>query len=581
MASVKATDYLAAFLEVQGVDRVYEVVGGMITHMLDSLHRRGSVRIISVHHEQAAAFAADAHGRIRGRPAVAMGTSGPGATNLLTGIGSCYFDSVPAIFITGQVNRHELKGKRGVRQLGFQETDIVTMAEPITKGAWLVPEAEELPTLLAKAFALAVADRPGPVLLDIPMDVQNSVLADPPVPEDVVSPAQAPPGLRAQLPQSFFTSLAAAERPLVIAGSGAAHTDNRRQVRHMLEQLRVPVVGSLLGCDLLPHGHPLRVGFHGSYGNRWANYAIGRADWLLVIGSRLDIRQTGADTDNFRKDKTIFHVDLDGAEVNNRVPGCHWIEGHLRSFAKAILDAKTTVPNLQLQTWQDEIKERRAAWPAEKEYHSQHAINPCSFLQALSRHTGGRTAAAWLADVGQHQMWAAQCLELTDNQRFLTSGGMGAMGYGLPAAIGACLAVAEKPVILIAGDGGFQLNLQELQTVVRNELPVKIVLFNNQCHGMVRQFQQSYFHERYRSTLWGYSAPDFAAVAKAYGLTARSIDQPSMIPEGLAFFYEEPRKPALLQVMLDPLGNVYPKIAFGHPLTEMEPQAKPIAMEGT
>ena len=581
MASVKASDYIAAFLEAQGVDRVYEVVGGMITHMLDSLHRRGSLRIVSVHHEQAAAFAVDAHGRMRGRPGVAMATSGPGATNLLTGIGSCYFDSVPAVFITGQVNRHELKGDKAVRQLGFQETDIVTMAAPVTKGAWLVPDAEELPTLLAEAFALAVTDRPGPVLLDIPMDVQNTVLEDPPRPEDVVTPALAAPELGATVPPEFFDSLTGAGRPLVIAGSGAAHTANRRQVRRMIEQLNLPVVGSLLGCDLLPAGHPLRVGFHGSYGNRWANYAIGRADWLLVVGSRLDIRQTGADTESFRKDKTIFHVDIDGAEVNNRVPACHWIEGHVRSFAEAVKGSGFTVADDQLHPWFEEIRERRREWPPASEYLSQHGINPCAFLQDLSRHPGAKTATAWLADVGQHQMWAAQCLEFGENQRFLTSGGMGAMGYGLPAAIGASMATAEKPVVLIAGDGGFQLNLQELQTVVRNRLPVKIVLFNNQCHGMVRQFQQSYFHERYRSTMWGYNTPDFTAVAAAYGIASRTIDQPQSIPGALAFLFEKPEEPTLLQVMMDPLGNVYPKIAFGHPLTEMEPQAKPLAMEGT
>jgi len=568
---MKASDYIADFIKAQGTDVVFEVVGGMITHLLDSVHRRGGIEVVSVHHEQAASFAVDAYGRMRGIPCVAMATSGPGATNLLTGIGSCYFDSVPAVFITGQVNVHEMKGERGVRQLGFQETDIVSMARPITKAAWLVERAADLPDLLREAYRLARSGRPGPVLLDIPMDVQREEV------DGDLEAVQLPETLPAALPDALWDTLTAASRPLIIAGGGAAQAGIRGPLREFIGKLGVPVVCSLLGNDILETDHPLRVGFYGSYGNRWANHAVGRADWVLVLGSRLDIRQTGADTDSFAAGKTIFHVDVDPSEMNNRVPGCHAVTMDLSTFLASAGEGSRTAPCID--NWIQEIRGNRLKWPALSEYRSGRGINPCALLEALSAR--GSAAAAYVADVGQHQMWSAQCLHLHEGQRFLTSGGMGAMGYGLPAAIGASFSLQKAPVVLVAGDGGFQLNLQELQTVVRNKLPVKMVILNNRCHGMVRQFQQSYFHSRYHSTMWGYDAPDFGKVAAAYGIEAMTLADPAQLGEAVDFLWRDPSQPVLLQVMLDPEGNVYPKIAFGHPLTEMEPEFQPLEMEGT
>ncbi|MEX0332237.1 MAG: thiamine pyrophosphate-binding protein [Puniceicoccaceae bacterium] len=569
---MKASDYIADYLHAKGVGVVFEVVGGMITHLLDSVHRRGQLRVVSMHHEQAAAFAVDGLGRMRNLPAVAMATSGPGATNLLTGIGSCFFDSVPAVFITGQVNTHELKGNRGVRQLGFQETDIVSMARPITKGSWLVQDAASLPDVLDKAFSLAVSGRPGPVLIDIPMDVQRD-----PVERTEILP-DGPSTAEVGIPQDLWSSLSSASRPLAIIGSGGAQPGIRGPLRDFLEKLGIPAVFSLLGNDVLEHGHPQRVGFYGSYGNRWSNYAVGQADWLLVLGSRLDIRQTGADVDSFKTGKSIFHVDVDPSEVNNRVEGCQAIVADLQSFLSSSLATMPKV-SLNIADWFAEIEKKQSEWPAEAEYRSSKGINPCRFLTDLSRQGG--SARAYVADVGQHQMWSAQCLELKQGQRFLTSGGMGAMGYGLPAAIGAVCDNGNGPVVLVAGDGGFQLNLQELETVRRNNFPVKMLVINNRCHGMVRQFQQSYFHSRYHSTMWGYTAPDFTRVSEAYGIPAMTIEEESQVPAALDFFWKNPEGPVLLQVMLDPEGNVYPKIAFGHPLTEMEPEFKPLEMEGT
>lgn len=575
---MKASDYIADFLYDQGVRQVFELVGGMITHLVDSIGRDNRIELVSMHHEQAAAFAAEAAARITGVPGVALATSGPGATNLLTGIGSCYFDSTPTVFITGQVNRGELKGSLPIRQLGFQETDIVAMATPITKAAWRIQSAEQLPSLLRDAFHLALTGRPGPVLLDIPMDIQRADVS--PSSDDGMTRARASLNeIDEQTIQSLFDDLSRAHRPLVLAGGGIRTANAARPFRSLITSSRLPVVYSLMGVDVLPADHPQRVGMIGSYGNRWANLAIGQADFLLVLGSRLDIRQTGSDTAFFKGSRRIYHVDCDAGEINNRVKGCLPVVSDLQPFLQACERLIDDLRMPELTSWQEEIDGLKAAWPDTTEYGIEAGINPNLFMHQLS--SVSRQSAMYVVDVGQHQMWAAQSVDVGPEQRFLTSGGMGAMGFALPAAIGGAIVSGGRPVVLIAGDGGFQLNVQELQTVVQNKLPIKMIVLNNHCHGMVRQFQQSYFEERYHSTLWGYSAPDFTKVAAGYGIPALSVQDPAAVPDALAALWADPQSPFLLQVMLDVTTNVYPKIAFGRPITEMEPQAKPVEMEGT
>lgn len=573
---MKVSDFIASFLHAQGVNHIFEVVGGMTTHLLDSIYRQGKMRVVSMHHEQAAAFAADGISRMTGVPGVAMATSGPGATNLLTGIGSCYFDSSPAVFITGQVNRNEQKGTLPIRQLGFQETDIVAMATPITKASWRVRSAEELPELLEKAFGLALSGRPGPVLIDVPMDVQR---AD--IPMNFPSPSKlSEPSIEYTTEiEKVLAALEKAERPLILAGGGIRSAQAGGLFRRLVDQLHVPVVHSLMAVDVLPYQSPLRVGMIGTYGNRWANMAVGRSDFLLVLGSRLDIRQTGSDIKAFKGDRSIYHVDCEMGEINNRVTGCYPIRADLKAFLSAFTEIVFERKCRDRSGWMQEIQKERNSWPDVAELRGATGINPNEFMHRLA--LSSPSVSAYIVDVGQHQMWAAQSLELFPAQRFLTSGGMGAMGFSLPAAIGTALSRPDQPAVMIAGDGGFQLNIQELQTVVRNLLPIKMVIIDNRCHGMVRQFQQSYFNERYQSTFWGYSAPDFAQVAAAYGITSRSIDAPGNIEEALKWLWKDPMAPALLQVIIDTFTNVYPKIAFGRPMTEMEPFARPLDMEGT
>lgn len=572
--AIKVSDYIVQYLAERGVRAVFELPGGMITHLLDSLNRDGRIQVVTMHHEQSAAFAVDAVGRLSGVPSVALATSGPGATNLITGIGSCYFDSSPAVFITGQVNRHEQKQDRPVRQLGFQETDIVSIVRSITKGAWLVQEADEIPQRLHEAFELAMSGRPGPVLLDIPMDIQRAMIV--PVPHGSASPSH--PVYEDSLDE-LIAALQTAERPLIIAGGGIRAAQARAVFRQAVDRLRVPVVKSLLAIDALPSDHAYNVGMLGSYGNRWSNLAFGRSDVVLVVGSRLDIRQTGADTQAFQHNRRFFHVDVDAGETNNRITGVSAIHAHLDPFLHALLAQLPTEGLAAKAAWLAEIADLKAEWPDTAELKMIQGINPNRFMHALS--AVSQAAVAWVVDVGQHQMWAAQSLDIAPHQHFVTSGGMGSMGFALPAAIGAAVHLAPQPIMMIAGDGGFQCNIQELQTVVRNRLPIKLIVLNNQAHGMVRQFQQSYFEERYQSTVLGYDAPDFSRVAAAYGIPSRTLHAESEMADALDWLWQHPQESCLLQVMLDANTNVYPKIAFGHPLTMMEPLATPIAMEST
>jgi acetolactate synthase-1/2/3 large subunit len=523
---MKVTDYIVRFLIERGVRHVFEVSGGMITHLLDSCYRLGGVQVISMRHEQAAGFAAEGNARMTGVPGVALATSGPGATNLITAIGSCFFDSTPAVFITGQVNRHERKGDRDIRQFGFQETDIVAITRPITKAAWIVESPQSVPEMLDRAFATALGGRPGPVLLDIPMDVQRAdITVDEP---ESAKAARASEGAQGTIDEALsketdqlLASLRSADRPLILAGGGLRCAHAIHAFRELVSELSVPVVHSLMGVDALPSDESLRVGMIGTYGNRWANLAMGRSDWLLVLGSRLDIRQTGADVAAFQANRTIFQVDVHSGEMNQRVTGCHTICSDLNPFL-ATLRARLTQPDrVDRIEWCAEIAKLRERWPDTAETQGAPGINPNAFMQALSRSSGH--AAAFTVDVGQHQMWAAQSLQLGSHQRFLTSGGMGSMGFALPAAVGVAFACAPRAVVVIAGDGGFQHNIHELQTIAHHRLPIKMVILNNRCHGMVRQFQESYFESRFQSTTWGYSAPDFAKVALAYDIPAFTV----------------------------------------------------------
>ena len=575
---MKVSDYIAKYIESRGVKCVFELPGGMICHLLDSFLQKTEIRIVSMHHEQAAAFAADACGRVTGIPGIALATSGPGAINLLTGIGSCHFDSSPGIFITGQVNRHEQKGKKKIRQLGFQEADIVSMAQPITKRCFKVDNPDDIPAILKEAFEIAVEGRPGPVLIDIPMDVQRANIDVPEFMPELIHVNPAPEDLKDEL-NDLSESLKSSKKPLLLVGRGVKASFSGKELLSFLKLTKLPVVTSLLAVDAVSYDHPQRVGFIGAYGNRWANIALGECDLLIVVGSRLDIRQTGADT-KFFENRKIYHVDCDPEEINNRLQGCVPIVSDAKDFLNTFNSGFANEIYEEKVDWFSYIRALKEKWPDTKEVDAK-GINPNFFMHQLSQHS--TESSAYIVDVGAHQMWAAQSIEVAQDQLFITSAGMGSMGFALPAAIGASLSADCKPVVAIIGDGCMQLNIQELQTIVRNNLPVKMIVLNNKSLGMIRQFQDSYFESRYQSTWWGYTAPDFEKVSIAYGIDAKTIEREDEIEEAAKWLWSEENinKPQLLQVMIDSRTNTYPKIAFGKPLTEMEPFFKPDDMEGT
>lgn len=572
---MKVSDFIVKFLENKGISSVFELSGGMITHILDSFNQKTTINVVSMHHEQAAAFAAEGYARITGLPGIALATSGPGATNLLTGIGSCYFDSTPAIFITGQVNTHELKGDKEIRQLGFQETDIVSMAKPITKMAIQVQDPNDIPKIFEDAFQLSLEGRPGPVLIDIPMNIQRAQIE--PIQYEKTPPKK--DKIEESVIDKIIQDIKIAKKPLILVGRGVKAGKAQNAFDEFVEATKIPVITTLLGLDTISYEHQQRVGFIGSYGNRWANIAFGECDLLIVLGARLDIRQTGADT-TFIANRKIYHIDCELAEVNNRVKGCEPVISELSHFFKQFKEVASGKKFESPKDWIAYIETLRQKWSDINEL-SANGINPNVFMHKLSSRS--HQAKAYLADVGSHQMWAAQSLELTQEQSFLTSGGMGAMGFSLPAGIGASIALNNHSVVVLVGDGCMQINIQELQTIVRNNLPIKIIVLNNQSLGMIRQFQDSYFESRYQSTYWGYSAPDFSKIANGYGIDSKTIENENEIEFAIDWLWskENSHKPQLLQVMIDPYTNTYPKIAFGRPITEMEPFAKPIEMEGT
>ena len=565
---IKISEYVSQFLEQNQIKFVFEMSGGMIARLLDSINQKSKIKIISFRHEQSAAFAADAYGRLTGIPGIALATSGPGATNLITGIGSSYFDSSPTVFITGQVNRDEIKGDKKVRQLGFQETDIVSVVSPITKKTFLVTSPDDIPDILKDAFVIATEKRPGPVVIDIPMDVQRELINVDKI-EKITSKTTHNKLVTSEMLE-LINSIKEAKRPIILVGGGIHSSNSLEKFREFVRIVKIPVVNSLMAVDALPYLDKFRVGLIGSYGNRWANLALSKADLLIVLGSRLDIRQTGAKVEEFRKSKKIFHIDIDTNEVNNRIKGCIEIAMDLKSFFDSINDKLSTTEFTEKHEWLNKIDEMRKHFPDTDENPQSKGINPNLFMHQLSN--ASKSASVFALDVGQHQMWAAQSLELCDTQRFITSGGMGSMGFGLPASIGAAFAKDLSPIVLIAGDGGFQSNIQELQTLIHNKLPIKIIVMNNNCHGMVRQFQEDYFDRRYQSTLWGYSAPNFESIATAYGLPSRTIKEQNEVPEALEWLWKDIHQPVLLQVMIGTFVNALPKISFGKPNYEMDPK---------
>lgn len=564
----KLSDYVIDFLVSVGVTHIFEVCGGSLAHLLDSLHERKDISTVSVHHEMAAAIAAEGYSRVSEEGiGVAMATSGPGATNLITGIGSCFFDSIPCLFITGQVNTYEFKFDKPTRQIGFQETDIVNIVKPIIKKAETITDGNKIRYCLEEAIHVAKGGRPGPVLLDIPLNIQRATINLDLIAsysgKDLETINKIDNDTAGQIAKSIRSSL----RPVILAGGGVRSSKAQDELLRFAHKTGMPVVTSLMGLDSFPHDDPLFAGMIGTYGNRYANLTIANSDLILALGTRLDTRQTGTNPETFARAAKIIHVDIDPFELNNKINVAYPINSDIKNCLSRLNELDIEYDRSRIDSWRETIKHYKDRYPSFCMPTSD-AIDPNYFMHKLSQFLPDD--AIICADVGQNQMWSAQSLEIKGTQRFLTQGGMASMGCAIPMAIGASFAKPGKQIITVVGDGGFQLNIQELQTVYHHNLPIKIILLNNGCYGMVRQFQEQYFNSRCQSTVIGYSNPDFQNVVSAYKISSSKITRNDEINGAIKMLLSDMR-PGFLEVSISGELKVTPKLSVNRPVEDQEP----------
>lgn len=524
-------------LEREGVKHVFGYPGGAIMPVYDAL-TGSSLQHILVRHEQAAALAADAYGRVTGQPGVCIATSGPGATNLVTGIANAFLDSVPMVAITGQV-ASPLIGTDA-----FQEVDIFGITLPIVKHSFLIRDTADIPRIFAEAFEIARSGRPGPVLIDLPKDVGVSAA----VPAKFTLAKASPNPVDEQAIKTANALIAAALAPVIYFGGGVGIARAEHSLRSFTERTGIPAVATLKGLGALPTDHPNFVGMLGMHGSRAANVAIDNCDLLICIGARFDDRATGK-LDSFAARAKVIHIDGDPAEIGKlRVP-----DAGLAGDIVQILDRLVAVP--KVADWADQCRAQKQIWAPRYDAPGQGIYAP-ALLRKLSEAAGDK--AIFTCDVGQHQMWVAQHCRFARPQAHLTSGGLGTMGYGVPAGVGAVLADPEATVITVSGDGSFMMNVQELATIRRYRLPLKIVLIDNSQLGMVRQWQELFFDENF-SEIDLSDNPDFSEVAHSFGIEAFTIDHRSQVDDAIRRLLGT-SGPILCHVRINPRENVWPLV---------------------
>ncbi len=565
---MRVSDYIVYFLKAKGIKDVFGYPGGMVTYLMESIDKDPDVNQYLLYHEQGAAFAACGYAQVSGLPGVVYATSGPGATNLITGIGNAYFDSIPLICITGQVNTNEAKTVKTIRQQGFQETDIIDIIKSITKYCVYIDNADKIPAELEKLYINAISGRPGPVLIDIPIDIQRSEIEFKPI-KAGYEQCEINRDKYDEYYNLIIDKLANAKKPIIIAGNGINIANCKKDFLVFTQKLQVPVVTSMISVDLLSNDNSLNFGFIGAYGHRCANIIVSASDLIICVGSRLDIRQTGTDLSAFAPSAEIIRMDTDTSELLNNIKN---------DEIKLNLDISKFLNYFNNQL---SVRSVKSAWLSKCKKVKDlldgiDRLSPNKYAYEISRLIP--SGAVITTDVGQNQVWVAQSFEVKKNQRILFSGGHGAMGYSLPAAIGAFIAT-KKPIYCFVGDGGFQMNIQELQTIINYNIPIKIFVMNNKSLGMIRHFQEMYFDSNFvmTNTKKGYNAPDFTKIAKAYGLDilkTNTIDDLSKLNDKIGN-----NKPLLVDISLRGMTYVYPKLVFGRPTQEQEPLLDKILLE--
>ncbi len=541
-------------LKKEGVDVIFGYPGGSVIPLCDALYDSG-IHFILTRHEQGAAHAADGYARASGKIGVCLATSGPGATNLVTGIATAYMDSIPLIALTGQVAT-QLIGNDA-----FQEVDTTGITRPITKHNYLVKTPQQLCKTFKEAFYIAKTGKPGPVLIDIPADVQKAE-TDFQYPDKVEIRSYKPvyEGHPMQI-EKALSLIKKTEKPVILAGGGVISSNAAEQLKEFAEKTQIPVALTLMGLGAFPTQHPLHLGMAGMHGTRYANNAIMETDLLLAIGCRFDDRVTGKISE-FASNAKIIHVDIDPVSIGKNVS----VDVPIVGDAKYVLEQFiNNCPKINTKQWLEKINVWKGKYPLT--YKDSNNLKPQFIIETISRLTNGE--AVIVTEVGQNQMWAAQYYKFKSPRGFISSGGLGTMGFGFPAAIGAQVACKEKTIIDIAGDGSIQMNIQELSTAVSEKIPVKVIILNNQYLGMVRQWQELFYEKRYAFTCLKGKQPDFVKLAEAYGATGYRVTKKQDLEKTLIKALNHNEGPVFVDCVVEPEENVFPMIPAGASLKEI------------
>ncbi len=558
---MKGSRIILEALKREGVDTIFGFPGGQVIPLYDALYDF-DINHILVRHEQGAGHAADGYARASGKVGVCLATSGPGATNLVTPIANAYMDSVPMVAITGQVSRHLI----GLDS--FQEADITGITLPIVKHSYLVKHAEDLPRIIREAFYIAGTGRPGPVLIDIPVDVTKEDIGfDAEVVPEMQLPGYKPTvkGHPKQIREAARV-IAAAERPVIYAGGGVIIANASQELRELALYGHIPVTTTLTGKGGFPEDHDLSMGMLGMHGTSYANYAVSQADLLIAVGVRFDDRVTG-NLAAFAPHARFVHIDVDPAEISKNVAIDVPIVGDAKRVLASLLSElkKLDLSAERHLPWMEQVEAWKREHPLVVRESTSGEIMPEFAINKIWEVTRGEAVVC--TEVGQHQMWAAQHYLSRHPRRFITSGGLGTMGFGFPASIGAQVARPGELVIDIAGDGSFQMTLQELATAVQYQLPVKVCIINNQYLGMVRQWQELFWECRYSNTCMEHQ-PDFVKLAEAYGAEGYRADRPEDLEEVLRVAFAT-NSPAVIDIRVKRDANVYPMIPAGGTIHDM------------
>ena len=553
---------VVASLEAEGVDAVFGYPGGQVIKIYDALYDSELIRHVLARHEQGAVHEADGYARATGNVGVVLVTSGPGATNTVTGIATAYMDSVPLVVVTGQVPRSVIGTD------SFQESDIVGITMPVVKHSYLLQSVDDLAKTFREAFHIAKTGRPGPVLIDVPSDVAGEEVVFE-YPDDVSIPSYRPTyrGNAKQI-RAALERIGRSKRPVLYVGGGAVASQAADEVARLAHELSVPVVTTLMGKGVIATDDPFNVGMVGMHGSKYANLTFNRSDLIIACGARFSDRVTG-NLKSFAPDAEVVHIDIDPAEIGKVREAQIPIVGDLKTVLESMLDMLVKNPaRPDTADWLAQIADWRARYPL---YDRRLAENPAEIvpevaLQQLSALLDSQNSIV-VTEVGQHQMWAAQFVDVERPRAFLTSGGLGTMGFGFPAAVGAALGCPDKTVVCIAGDGSFQMNAQEMATASVNGAAVKVVVLDNRALGMVRQWQKLFYRKRYSSTELA-SLPDFVQLAQAYGWQAERVTDPGEL-EGAYRRLLACEGPCLLDVAIPRDQSVFPMVAPGKGLAEV------------